>query len=628
MKNESKKAILRTKAAQKIRLRIKLIIAGATALTGVIAFLAFFGAGNFGTPKMAKAAATTYTTIANGNWSSTSGVWSTNGGITGCSCAPSTGGNSDIIVIRHAINMNADISITSGGSIYISRTGSLINVTRKLEVQNGKFETDGTVSLRDILVRTGGTAVFNGSVTAANRFEVEGIAVFNSLTTVTTADLDFKSGSVNDAGDNWQINLPAGNVVNEGTLNFNGNIITILDGNFVNQQSGVVAGFGNIEAKSGSISNLGTWDTDVDWCASTNILSSGLADPENCLDTLSLANGTSCDNSYILDWKDPLTYTVTCGEVNSANWSVKGMTCWFYSPLFSTGGSIGGPNRIAEWTVRINQSGNVDSNDTASVHYYVNGTLVRTDSYPGIGSPAVFTSSRRILVPSGGTYQVRIRLLNDKTNELWQVKSDDVTACLLSPFNPPSVLPVTLISFTAKTINNKTVLLNWATATEVNNDYFTIERSATGNEFSELVRIEGIGNSTTLHKYAYTDEHPLGGTSYYRLKQTDFDGTTAVFKMVSVTITSRQDKTSLLRISPNPFTQSFTADFELAETQEVTIQLINVNGAIAFTENFMAQQGRNVYQFTTPYSLKPVTYHLRITNGREVLASTKVICKK
>jgi hypothetical protein len=56
--------------------------------------------------------------------------------------------------------------------------------------------------------------------------------------------------------------------------------------------------------------------------------------------------------------------------------------------------------------------------------------------------------------------------------------------------------------------------------------------------------------------------------------------------------------------------------------------LINVTGAIAFTENIMGDAGSNQYRFTTPYSLKPVAYNLAITNNNNVIASTKVICRK
>jgi hypothetical protein len=89
---------------------------------------------------------------------------------------------------------------------------------------------------------------------------------------------------------------------------------------------------------------------------------------------------------------------------------------------------------------------------------------------------------------------------------------------------PPAPLPVELLSFSAKKSTNE-VLCDWETASEINNNYFTIERSADGHEWSSIGTITGAGNSTVYNSYKFNDRKPLTGDSYYRLKQTDFDGT-------------------------------------------------------------------------------------------------------
>lgn len=194
-----------------------------------------------------------------------------------------------------------------------------------------------------------------------------------------------------------------------------------------------------------------------------------------------------------------------------------------------------------------------------------------------------------------------------------------------SNFTP---LPVMLISFTAEVGNNASVILNWATAAEVNNDYFTIERSQNGTQFSELTKVEGAGNSTDIHKYSFSDDQPLGGISYYRLKQTDFNGKSETFKTVSVNIKTKQSTVSTIRISPNPFNDSFTAQFESLEKEEAQFQLLSVNGAIIFNDKIMVEEGKNSFRFTAPSNLKPGTYVLRIINSTSVLGHTKVICSK
>lgn len=106
-----------------------------------------------------------------------------------------------------------------------------------------------------------------------------------------------------------------------------------------------------------------------------------------------------------------------------------------------------------------------------------------------------------------------------------------------SPFSvgKKAVLPIELLSFTAN-YNGKTVDLKWATASELNNDYFTIERSADAVNFELINSTDGAGNSTQTLFYSTVDDAPLNGISYYRLKQTDFDGNFSYSNIVSVDI--------------------------------------------------------------------------------------------
>lgn len=107
-------------------------------------------------------------------------------------------------------------------------------------------------------------------------------------------------------------------------------------------------------------------------------------------------------------------------------------------------------------------------------------------------------------------------------------------------------LPIELSSFSAK-VEEGDVKVEWTTATERNNDYFTIERSKDGTNFEEVARVDGAGNSTSTLNYRSVDTHPYQGTSYYRLKQTDFDGETKTFEVVSVSIQEND-----LLVWPNP----------------------------------------------------------------------------
>lgn len=94
---------------------------------------------------------------------------------------------------------------------------------------------------------------------------------------------------------------------------------------------------------------------------------------------------------------------------------------------------------------------------------------------------------------------------------------------------------VDLLTFSTE-VKDNVVYLNWKTKTEVNNDYFTIERSKNGIDFSPLKDISGSGKSGFVTNYMTEDDDPFAGISYYRLKQTNFDGQSSVVAMTGVEV--------------------------------------------------------------------------------------------
>ena len=95
-----------------------------------------------------------------------------------------------------------------------------------------------------------------------------------------------------------------------------------------------------------------------------------------------------------------------------------------------------------------------------------------------------------------------------------------------------SPLPVELLSFTALPVEDG-IKLDWQTASEINNDFFTLFRSRNGVDFTSIGTKQGAGNSNLLLSYSYTDQDPLNGINYYQLKQTDFDGSTSYSQIVA-----------------------------------------------------------------------------------------------
>lgn len=132
-----------------------------------------------------------------------------------------------------------------------------------------------------------------------------------------------------------------------------------------------------------------------------------------------------------------------------------------------------------------------------------------------------------------------------------------------------TTLPIELVYFKAKLIEDNQVRLDWQTASEINNDYFTIERSINGTDWQELTRIDGAGNSSSLLSYFSTDKSPYSDISYYRLKQTDFIGEFGYSQIRSIKIDQLHN--SKVEIYPNPTTNEINLIGDLQELEQISI---------------------------------------------------------
>lgn len=154
-----------------------------------------------------------------------------------------------------------------------------------------------------------------------------------------------------------------------------------------------------------------------------------------------------------------------------------------------------------------------------------------------------------------------------------------------------SVLPVEMVSFTAIPENGM-VKLNWTTAAEINNDYFTVERSRDGVEFVPVQIVDGSGNTTTLRNYEAFDMEPLNGQSYYRIKQTDFDG---VFSYSDIVAVEFKEGLSLFYLMPNPSTTETEVVFSSQRPDTYHLQILNAQGRPVLDETIKAKEGVNSY---------------------------------
>jgi hypothetical protein len=164
------------------------------------------------------------------------------------------------------------------------------------------------------------------------------------------------------------------------------------------------------------------------------------------------------------------------------------------------------------------------------------------------------------------------------------------------------VLPIQLLSFNTEAQKDK-VKISWATVSENNNDFFTIERSTDAATWSIVKTIKGAGNSSTLKNYSSFDEKPVVGTSYYRLKQTDLNGKFNYSDVKLVKYTSGDN----IFAFPVPNTGN-TVNFKgIIQPKNIELTIYNISGAKVFTTTLQT----NAVELPV---LKAAVYVMTLTN--------------
>ncbi len=181
-------------------------------------------------------------------------------------------------------------------------------------------------------------------------------------------------------------------------------------------------------------------------------------------------------------------------------------------------------------------------------------------------------------------------------------------AFTLASNNWTNPLPISLVDFTARPEGVR-VRLEWTTASEENNDFFTVERSADGISFSDLFHVPGAGTSHALLKYLAYDDRPLSGISYYRLRQTDHDGTNTVSPMVAV----RFESAGALTVWP----VDGTLQVHHPLPADAVLELYDAAGRLLLSQ----RAGAEGLVVLMPGTHAPGVYLLRAMHGERVLVA-------
>lgn len=185
-----------------------------------------------------------------------------------------------------------------------------------------------------------------------------------------------------------------------------------------------------------------------------------------------------------------------------------------------------------------------------------------------------------------------------------------------------STLPIELVSFAANCEDNKTVAVNWTTASEHNSDYFIVEKSRDGITWNELKKIEAAGYSNSLLNYSFVDASDISGTVYYRLKQVDLDGVSHVYYIISTNCSSEKEVAML--VYPNPSNGQFTLKIENAQGGKYNISFKDLHGKEIDQQCIQLENGTTILKLN-PANLQPGVYLLQLIQDGNVLQQQKLV---
>jgi hypothetical protein len=195
----------------------------------------------------------------------------------------------------------------------------------------------------------------------------------------------------------------------------------------------------------------------------------------------------------------------------------------------------------------------------------------------------------------------------------------DIYTAVINP-----IVPVELTNFTARLSGGNTIL-EWSTATELNNLGFEIERSLNQETWIKIGFVEGRGTTTESENYSFTDEG-VDGTVYYRLKQIDFDGNfnfSFIIELNSATVTTME----LEQNYPNPFNPNTNIKYQVGNNGFVSLEVFNSLGEVAATlVNEFKQAG--TYQLTFNGADLPSGVYIYILKSGNFIQSKKMILLK
>jgi hypothetical protein len=468
------------------------------------------------------------------------------------------------------LSVGRDLTLTYSGG---TKIGLTFNNTAGLTVARDLTFTS-TAALQTELI-------FNNSSTMGIKRNIVrggtpyGMLTFNGTSTLTfnaTGNQQVIPGSAGSGGDAITYrNVVINNISGFATDFTMGGTATLL-GNMT-LTAGVIqtTGANLVALSNGSSVNIGSASTFVDGPMSIDLGSSAPT-------TLNFPIGKS--GTY-----RPIILAVTHSDATNVTYNVEHFNASAAALGYTLPGTIDRVSGVRYWNVTRSAVANLTT-ATATLYYGIG-------SSDGVTDPA---NLRVVKTNGAGSVWFDVGGTGSAAGTGTITSDPFVTFSIITLGNATggaNPLPIELASFEARR-NGSRVDLLWETASELNNDYFEVERSQDGTTFTAFARVEGQGTKAGETAYTLTDEKPFSGRSYYRLKQVDFDQSVHYSKVVSVELNSSGQQTFM--VYPNPATED-----------QFTVQLSGIGGDERVVVRISDLLGRVVYQaeFSTGMSLTP-----------------------
>ncbi|GEM_PF-1137860 len=485
-----------------------------------------------------------------------------------------------------------DYTLTSGSG---SLTGANTIAFSDLIINDpANYTSSTTVTVSD---RFTGTGTFTN--TAGNALTLSGatndISFFTTSATGTTVTYNRTGGdqTLNATTDGQYYNLvistdAAGSDVNMGSTETITNQLTLTTGdiflgsnNLIIEDGATISG-GNADSYIG-LDGSGVLRQNFSAAGTTLTFPMGDNNDYSPISSFRITSGTFGAGAYV-------DFDVTDGNLTTRNTSN------------TPNGDDDGTNAVdyitRYWDLSANNINNVSYDATYS---YVDADVVGTTEGNMIGAVYRFSDEFGVLdwKPFGS--------VNPLTNTV-TVTDVDGFGTLFAMDNTANRLPIKLLSFAASVLGGR-VVIDWATVEEINNDFFTIQRSTDAENWNDILTVNGAGNSEGVLNYRVEDAFPLEGRSFYRLKQTDFDGSFSYSEVASILFENSAEANLDITLYPNPVTSGFVqikkteASLEIFEAtllnlQGQEIQKLRLNSDLRLTLGEL-KSGIYLIKFTT-----------------------------